>query len=78
MQAVKLGIIFVKLAHNKTLDLGGDGYVPHLAPSLVVLEFFHSDTGGNGVHILFVPFAGISLLLFRYGHIITLSTCVSI
>ena len=59
MQTVKLGIIFVKLFHNKPLYLGGDSYPTHFTPSLVALEFFHSDTGGNGVHILFVPFAGI-------------------
>lgn len=34
MQTVKLGIIFVKLAHNKTLDLGGDSYPTHFTPSL--------------------------------------------
>ena len=49
MQAVKLGIILVKLAYNKTLDLGCDCHAVHIAPSLVFLEFFHSDTSGNGV-----------------------------
>ena len=77
VQAVKLRIIFVKLLHNEPLNFGGDGNPTHLTPSFVVLEFFHSDTGGNGVHILLIPFTGITLLFFRYRHIITLSTCVS-
>lgn len=51
MQAEKLGIILVKFAHNKPLDLGGDGHATHFTPSLVVLEFFHSDTGGNNINI---------------------------
>ena len=77
VQSVKLSIILFKLTHNKPLDLGGDGNSTHLTPSLEVLELFHSDTGGNGVHILFIPLSGISLLFLRYRHIITLSTCVS-
>ena len=52
VQAVKLRIIFVKLLHNEPLNFGGDGNPTHFTPSLVVLEFFHSYTGGNGVHIL--------------------------
>ena len=47
----------VKLLHNKPLYFGGDGNSTHFIPSLVVLEFFHSDTGGTGEAL----FAGLPL-----------------
>ena len=77
VQAVKLRIIFVEFLHNEPLDLRCNGNPTHFAPRLVVFELVHSYTGGNGVHIFLVPFSGIALLFFRYRHIITLSTCVS-